>query len=277
MLKKPDSPIRKYLRPLLQSKKGESTPMIPALRRNKPMSDDEVREHLFDEKARIAARGRVRQFVFGSLDGLLVPLGVVSGVAGGTGNIHAVIVAGLAEAFAGALSMGAGEYLSGKAETQVQQYEIAREGREIVRNPEVERREIIALFQREGLPLESARTVARLITTSPEAWLKTMSEKELGLSVDAPTDQWLDSLYMGVSYLVASAVPLLPYFFLPLRDAFIVSLVATLVALLIIGYVKGTLAHMNILRSALEVAVVGTISGLGGYFLGNVVPLLFGK
>jgi VIT1/CCC1 family predicted Fe2+/Mn2+ transporter len=251
--------------------------MIPPLRRDKQMSDEQVNEHLFDERARIAARGRVRQFVFGSLDGLLVPLGVVSGVAGGTGNVHAVIVAGLAEAFAGALSMGAGEYLSGTAEAQVQRYEIEREGREIVRNPTVERREIVALFQREGLPLESARTVARLITTSPESWLKTMVEKELGLSVDAPSDQWLDSLYMGISYLVASSVPLLPYFFLSLRVAFITSLVATLLALLIIGYVKGTLAHMNILRSAAEVALVGSISGLGGYFLGNVVPALFGK
>jgi VIT1/CCC1 family predicted Fe2+/Mn2+ transporter len=245
--------------------------------KRRQMTDEQIHEHLFDERARIAARGRVRQFVFGSLDGLLVPLGVVSGVAGGTGNLHAVVVAGLAEAFAGALSMGAGEYLSGRAEVQVQRYEIEREGHEIQRNPEVERREIAALFEREGIPPESARQVSRIIATSPEAWLKTMAEKELGLSVDGANDQWIDSLYMGISYLVASSVPLLPYFFLSLRLAFVVSLVATLVALLIIGYVKGTLAHMNILRSALEVVVVGSISGLGGYFLGNVVPSLFGK
>src|SRR5271157_2148952 len=75
---------------------------------------------LFTEKERIAARGRIRQFMFGSLDGLLVPLGVVSGVAGGTANSKIVVIAGAAEAFAGALSMGAGEYLSGKSETQVQ-------------------------------------------------------------------------------------------------------------------------------------------------------------
>ena len=70
---------------------------------------------LFAEKERIAGRGRIRQFMFGSLDGLLVPLGVVSGVAGGTSNSKIVVVAGVAESFAGALSMGAGEYLSGKS------------------------------------------------------------------------------------------------------------------------------------------------------------------
>src|SRR5579884_3961727 len=69
---------------------------------------------LFAEKERIDRLGRIRQLVFGSLDGLLVPLGVVSGVAGGTGSTQAVIVAGIAEAFAGALSMGAGEFISNR-------------------------------------------------------------------------------------------------------------------------------------------------------------------
>src|SRR5690242_2238284 len=75
---------------------------------------------LFAEKGRIERLGRIRQLVFGSLDGLLVPLGVVSGVAGGTGNTKAVIAAGVAEAFAGALSMGAGEFISGRSVAQVQ-------------------------------------------------------------------------------------------------------------------------------------------------------------
>jgi len=53
---------------------------------------------LFAEKDRIDRLSRIRELVFGSLDGLLVPLGVVSGVAGGTGSSKAVLVAGLAEA-----------------------------------------------------------------------------------------------------------------------------------------------------------------------------------
>ena len=251
----------------------------PARRGTPPptVTTQAVREHLFAEKERIESRSRVRQFVFGSLDGLLVPLGVVSGVAGGTGNLHAVIVAGLAEAFAGALSMGAGEYLSGKSETQVQRYEIERERQEIERNPETERREIAELFQREGISAEGANTIAKIVTASKESWIKTMAEKELGLSVDAPSNEGLDALYMGVSYLVASVVPLLPYFLLPLKTAFGVSLIATIVALVMIGWIKGSLARLNIFRSAIEVVIIGTISGLGGYFLGTVLPTLLGK
>src|SRR5438105_12046334 len=100
--------------------------------------DDVQREKILAEKNRVEKLGRIRQFVFGSLDGLLVPLGVVSGVAGGTGDLKAVIVAGLAEAFAGALSMGAGEFLSGRAEAEVQRAEVADELAEIRENPEYE-------------------------------------------------------------------------------------------------------------------------------------------
>ena len=141
-------------------------------------------DKLFAEKERIAGRGRIRQFMFGSLDGLLVPLGVVSGVAGGTSNSKIVVVAGVAEAFAGALSMGAGEYLSGKSETQVHQAAIRDEDEEIAAIPDIERLEIELLFEREGLSHDDAAIVADKVTTSHRSWINTMVEKELGLSAE---------------------------------------------------------------------------------------------
>src|SRR5437762_14134262 len=107
-----------------------------------PEEHQSTSAHLEEEKQRVARVSKIRQFVFGSLDGLLVPLGVVSGVAGGTGDVKAVIVAGLAEAFAGALSMGAGEFLSGRAEAQVHRAEIEAELHQIHIDPENEFREM---------------------------------------------------------------------------------------------------------------------------------------
>src|SRR5260370_18440369 len=72
---------------------------------------------LFAERSRIERLSRIRQLVFGSLDGLIVPLGVVSGVAGfSASDSGPVIAAGIAEAFAGALSMGAGAFVAGRPE-----------------------------------------------------------------------------------------------------------------------------------------------------------------
>src|SRR5205085_8112339 len=100
-----------------------------------PSGQEDQNRELFAEKDRIARLERIRQLVFGSLDGLLVPLGVVSGVAAGTGSTRAVIVAGIAEAFAGALSMGAGEFIAGRSEAQVQLAEVKKELEEIRASP----------------------------------------------------------------------------------------------------------------------------------------------
>src|SRR5438270_2665496 len=147
----------------------------------------EQREHVLGEKARVARLSRIRQFVFGSLDGLLVPLGVVSGVAGGTGNVKAVIVAGLAEAFAGALSMGAGEFLSGRAEAQVHKAEVEAELEQLDLDPETEFQEMILILESEGVRHEDARLIAQRLRNSPYAYAKTMIEKELGLEVEPDT------------------------------------------------------------------------------------------
>src|SRR5262245_3946299 len=118
-----------------------------------------VNKRLFAERTRIEQLGRIRQLVFGSLDGLLVPLGVVSAVAGGTGSTQAVIGAGVAEAFAGALSMGAGEFIAGRSEAQVQRSEIEKERQEIERDPEFEKAEMRALLESEGMSAEDAAQV----------------------------------------------------------------------------------------------------------------------
>lgn len=233
-------------------------------------------EQLYGEKGRIERLSRIREVVFGTLDGLLVPVGVVSAVAGGTNSTSAVIIAGLAEAFAGALSMGAGEFISGRSEAQVQKTEVAKELREIHDNPEYELDEMAQLFRHEGVATEDATTLANLLVKYPSAYHKTMVEKELGLQIDPDTVRIPEALTMGVSYIIGSIFPLIAYFFLPIKTALPVSLGLTVLALVAIGIIKGRLASINLVRSALEVVVVGTVSALGGYFLGSVIPHLFG-
>jgi VIT1/CCC1 family predicted Fe2+/Mn2+ transporter len=260
--------------PSERSRDGDLTPARARELEQKRRTFDVAR--LFAEKERIAARSRIRQFMFGSLDGLLVPLGVVSGVAGGTANSKIVVIAGAAEAFAGALSMGAGEYLSGKSEAQVQQAAIRDEEEEIAAIPDIERLEIELLFEHEGLSHDDAGLIADKVTSSHRSWVNTMVEKELGLSTEPEGNAVKDSLAMGASYLLASLVPLGPYLFLAVRPAFVVSVVLTIVALFVIGLVKGRLADMSLWRSALEVVVIGAASAAGGYLLGSLIPHLIG-
>lgn len=264
------SPAPARVRPIKQTNKsGGLSPTMPP----QPAQED---AQLFAEKHRIEGLGRIRQLVFGSLDGLLVPLGVISGVAGGTNSSHVVIIAGLAEAFAGALSMGAGEFISARSEAQVQQTEIAKELVEIHTNPTYELAEMAQLFMHEGVNPADAKQVADILVKYPQAYSKTMVEKELGLQMDVETVKLPEAFTMGGSYIIGSIFPLVAYFFFPVRIALPLSLLLTLIALIIVGIIKGKLATLNLIRSIAEIVVVGVISAGGGYLLGNIIPHIFG-
>lgn len=241
-----------------------------------PIADVEDIAELADERTRIDKLSRIRQLLFGSLDGLLVPLGVISGVAGGTGDTKAVIVAGVAEAFAGALSMGAGEFISGRAEAQVQQREIDRELRMMHGRPGYELWELEQLYRNEGVSTEDSHTMASTMARYPRAYAHAMVSLELGLQLDPQTVRIPEAVTMALSYVIGSIFPLIAYFFLPVPRAIPVSLALTFVALLAIGALKGKLAHLAIGRSILEIVLVATVSAGGGYLLGNLIPRWFG-
>ena len=232
---------------------------------------------LFAERDRIERLSRVRELVFGSLDGLIVPLGVVSGVAGGVGDSRAVIVAGIAEAFAGALSMGAGEFIASRSEAQVHQTEVRKELDEMENAPEFEMRELIEIYEQDGMTPDDASTVVRTLARYPQAYQTAMVGKELGIpTLEIETVKIPQAVTMGFSYLVGSIFPLIAYFFFPVPVAFPISLVLTFVALVILGVIKGKLASMNLPKSILEIVVVGGVSAGGGYLLGTWLPHLFG-
>jgi predicted membrane protein (TIGR00267 family) len=79
-----------------------------------------------------------------------------------------------------------------------------------------------------------------------------------------------------VSYIVGSIFPPAPYFFVPVHTALPISIALTIVALIIVGFIKGKLTSLNIPRSVVEIVVVGGISAGGGYLLGSIVPHLLG-
>lgn len=216
--------------------------------------------------------GRIRQVVFGTQDGLLTTLGVVTGVVGATTNHSAVLIAGLAEAVAGMVAMASGEYISSRSQAQVYRAEIEAERDEVEKDPDDERQEIQVLFEEEGLSPENAREVARLITTSQASWLKTMTEKELGLSAADESGVLAGAAIIGLSFLVGAAVPILPYIFLAVRVALPLSIILTLAVLGGLGIVKARLAKRNPGTSALEVVAIGSLAAVVGYLFGTLLP-----
>lgn len=249
-----------------------------------PLGDhrrEEARAHILDhargEAARIEKLSRIREFVLGAQDGLLVPLGVVTGMAAAHPGRPAILVAGLAEAVAGCIAMGGGSYLASEAEEGLYAAEIADEGREIDEAPDREVAELALVLEDEGLPRDAAERVARGLAANRNVFLRTKIQKELGLSPDVGGAALGDALVVGLTYLGAAIIPLWPYIALPLlAPALIVSLVCTLIALFILGVIKGRIARQAWLKAGVQVMLIGSLSAGIGFAIGHIVRVITG-
>ena len=227
------------------------------------------------ERERVAWMGRLREVVFGVQDGILSTVALVTGVAAAVGEQSIILVAGFSGALPGMISMATGAFLASRAERDVQRAEIAREARELEENPAEEFAELVVLFQREGKSLAEARHLADDIAQDKGLWLRTMVEKELGLSADETTSPVKDALTMGLAFIVAALIPILPYFFLHGGVAIAVSVPAALLGLFALGVGKGFLVQRSPLQQGIEILGVGAISAAVGFGLGNGIPRLF--
>lgn len=248
---------------------------LPAGRQDRgphPTSREELRRHVLGERRRIGGLSRIRELVLGFQDGLLVPLAVVTGLAGANVAASTVIVGGLAEAAAGALAMGTGAFLSSQAENQLFAHEISQEEQEYADHPEVELMELELLLEEEGLSEADARTASEVIARSRHSLLKTKVEKELGLPYGETETAFGDAAVVGGMYALAAIIPLWPYFIWSVSTALVVSLVATGLALFGLGVLKGRVAGMALAWSGLQVLLVGGGSAAIGYAIGTLVP-----
>jgi hypothetical protein len=165
---------------------------------------DEAREHIRDhagqEAVRIDRLSRVREIVLVAQDGVLVPLGVVTGMAAVNPGRSAILVARLAEAVAGCIALGGGSYLASEAEEGLYAAEIADEGREMEEEPEREIAELALVLEHEGLPREATERVAHGLAANPTVFLRTKVQKEFDLSPDAGGAAMGDGIVVGLTY-----------------------------------------------------------------------------
>lgn len=214
------------------------------------------------------------EIILGGQDGLVNVLGVILGVAAATFDSKIVIVAGLAAAFAESISMAAVAYTSKLAEADYYRSEYEREKWEIENVPEGEREEIRALYKSYGFGGDTLEEIVVKICSDKEIWLKVMMEQELRLSPIDRKEALPEAVVVGISAIIGSFIPLIPFFLLPIRTAIWLSLIVSSVTLFIVGYYKArkTLGR-KFIKSGAEMMVIGMVSALMGYLIGNLLKI----
>jgi VIT1/CCC1 family predicted Fe2+/Mn2+ transporter len=236
-----------------------------------------LRTHLADERRKSSLLGEIREAVFGAQDGLVSTLAVVSTVAGASNDRFVILVAGIASGLAGIFSMAAGEYIGSKSQREIFDAQIVDERDEVHQRPGEAEAEVAYMFEEDGLPHDEALAVARIMAAHPETLLKTMVEKELGLTVEEGGGSPLQgALVMGAAFGLGSLPPVLPHLLAPADIAVRLSVAATLAVLFGIGVVKSRWTHRSWWASGLEILAIGAVAGVAGYFFGSVLPALLG-
>jgi len=227
------------------------------------------------ERWRVASFGRIREVVFGAQDGLMSTVALVTAVSAAVPDKTTIVIAGLAGALAGTISMTTGTFLGAKAEKEVFQSEIEKEARELEENPAEEMAELVFLYHQQGMSYHEAREMAEHIASDRELWLRTLVEKELGIDPDLASNPLKDAMTMGITYITAAVIPIVPYFFVGGGIGTFSSVAGALTALFILGTAKGRLVKRTPLLQGLEILAIGAGAAGIGWILGEVISKIF--
>jgi VIT1/CCC1 family predicted Fe2+/Mn2+ transporter len=214
----------------------------------------------------------VRDIVIGMSDGLTVPFALAAGLSGAVDATSIVITAGLAEVAAGSIAMGLGGYLAARTDAEHYATERATEERETIEMPEREAEEVAHVFRSYGLDEATVGTVVMAIRGERKRWVDFMMKFELGLDEPDPKRASRSALTIAGSYIAGGMIPLAPYFCLrSIHSALIVSVIVTLLALLVFGYIKGRFTVKKPLRSAWQTVVVGGLAATAAFVLAKMI------
>jgi VIT1/CCC1 family predicted Fe2+/Mn2+ transporter len=213
----------------------------------------------------------IGDIVFGMEDGTVSIFGLVFGVASSATSSSAVLLAGATGAIAAAVSMMAGTFLDVESTNDQAKAKLAHEQMEIETNLEEEKQEVRDRLRTAGFNDQDTAAIVDALARHPKTFLQVEASSELQLGSTEQKNPFVQSAWMFISDLFAASVPVIPFAFLPLASARLVSLVVTALLLLLLGLGRGLVGHRNVVLTALETLGIATAAALAGFLIGKLV------
>ena len=242
-------------------------------------ADEQVHEEVVRA---LAARGRqrlsgtFRAAVFGANDGLVSNLALVLGVSASGVPTHVVLLTGISGLLAGALSMGAGEYVSVRSQRELLEASSPNPATaSALPHLDVDANELTLVYRARGMAPEEAQSHAHEVLSTLGAYTSPVpAVPSDGVDEhEAVGNGWSAAVSSFCFFASGALIPILPYLFgLTGTLAVIVSAVLVGLVLLGTGAVVGLLSGASPLKRALRQLAIGYGAAAATYVLG----LLFG-
>jgi vacuolar iron transporter family protein len=240
-------------------------------------------ERVHEEVVRgLAARGRARvsgsfrAAVFGANDGLVSNLALVLGVAGGGAGTSTVLLTGLAGLLSGALSMGAGEYISVRSQRELLAASTPHtaDARQLLPHLDVNANELALVYRARGIPADEAQRRADALLRDTDAPVEVPRGHPDG---DVVGSGWSAALSSFAFFGTGAAIPVLPFLFgLQGVTALLVAGGLVGIALMATGATVGVLSGGPPLRRALRQLAIGAGAAAITYLLGSAFGAVAG-
>ncbi len=223
----------------------------------------------------LAARGRnrlsgnFRAAVFGANDGLVSNLALVLGISGSGVSNQIVLITGLAGLLSGALSMGAGEYVSVRSQRELLEASTPDgSARDAVRKLDVDTNELALVYRARGMTSEEAEAKASWVL----AHLAADDDMDSDPGAHESVGSGLGAAAASFCFFASGAViPVLPYLVgLEGVVALVVAAVLVGIALIGTGLVVGLLSGGPPIKRALRQLAIGYGAAAATYLLGSL-------
>lgn len=214
----------------------------------------------------------LRAGVLGAHDGIVSTAGIVVGVAGATGSRGAILTAGIAGLFAGAMSMAVGEYVSVSSQRDAQASLLDQERAELANAPEAELDELAGFYRQKGLPESLAREVAEYLTRHDA--LAAHAETELGIEPDEMrelTNPWRAGLASFLAFGMGAVFPLLAIGLTPSMLRIPATVVVVALTLALTGAASARFGRASVGRAVVRNAAGGLLAMAVTYGIGTLV------
>ncbi|HOB49877.1 MAG TPA: VIT1/CCC1 family protein [Mycobacterium sp.] len=238
------------------------------------VADEQIHEEVIRA---LAARGRdrlsgsFRAAVFGANDGLVSNLALILGVSASGVSSHTVLVTGLAGLLAGALSMGAGEYVSVSSQRELLEASAPSPNvGSALAQLDVNANELELVYRARGMSAEEASAHAARVLQNPagghhRTTVDPDRHEAVGTGLKAAVSSFL-------FFAAGALIPVLPYLFgLSGMTAVLVAAVLVGATLLATGVIVGLLSGAPPLRRALRQLMIGYGAAAATYLLGLLV------
>lgn len=212
--------------------------------------------------------GWLRASVLGANDGIISVTSLVLGMAASGANNHTLFITCVAGLISGAISMAAGEYISVKSQSDIEEADLKTEARELENNPHLELKELTEIYVKRGLDRNLAHEVA--VQLSAHNALEAHARDEIGINEMTAAKPLQAALSSALSFSLGALFPLLTILVSPQHLMHISISIVGVLSLALLGALSSYFAGTSMLRGCLRVTLWGVLAMLFSSWIGSL-------